>query len=341
MKNLKLNKIFSLHILLTFILVGINYSQISAIKQDLVPIVYLEPQYIDDFTRKLNKLGRSGYQLKLIERYAFFAPPENPLELKIAGILQLNPNDTFEYEWITGETLAEISVQLNNLGRKGFHFNNRVDYSVFEDVELPEVTAKDGTFEKDLQSIDRSIATIKKLMSTEPVDGNLFILERKNKSTEPIEFKIATAIPSTSIFGSNVIDTKKITPTLESSIKEINSNEFYPVTNFFSSKIFDTRVSHLPSVLFQSRLRAIENVENYKVVEVFNFFKHFKRNMELATKEGGSIQVATNNFAIVKQTPNRKVSYDWLEPNKKDFLKSLNKSSSNGGRYLIDQIDNS
>lgn len=320
---------------LTFAFYSLGFSQLESNTQKYI---YVQPTRLKNFINKLNELGKLGYKLKFVERNTEFNPPENPYVIEIAGILELQTDESFEYAWIVAETVPELEEPISTLGKSGFYFNSRLGYSLIESDELPPVTAEPGTSERDKQIIDRSLATIKNLLSTEPVDGNIFILEKNGKISVPVEFRIATAYTSTSLFKTSVINWNKVEPTLEDSMREIDRRRFYPVSNFYSSKIFLSRVPHLPVVLFQSYgEESKDNPVEYKPIVVFNFIGKFKEKLNLLAQGGANILVVTDKFALTSEVKNRKVSYHWIEPKKKDFLKTLAKISNEGGRFVANQ----
>jgi len=300
--------------------------------------IYIEPKNIIDLIATLNELGKLGYKLKIVERYTEFFPPEDYSTIKIAGIVELQEGDTFEYEWLAAKTLPEIDEKLAPLAEKGYYFSNRISYSLLTREELPSITAKEGTPEKDQEILDRSIEGIKQATSEAPIDGNIFILERKNKKLTPIKFKFITAIPAKSIVGTNVIDIRKITDSLEDVISETDTINYLPVSIFFSSKVFKTRVSHLPTILFQNDLQTYyDRNPVYKVVETFQFASKFRKKMDLASQSGFNIQALYRNFALTIQM-DRKITYLWLETKIKDFPQKLASIADKRARFLTNEI---
>lgn len=301
---------------------------------------YIEPKTMRGFVNELNELGKLGYKLKYAERNTQFSPPEMPITIEIAGIVELQEGSFFEYEWFESVRLEDVVEQISPKAEFGYYFCYRLSYSTWRDPyeDLPKVTAKTGTTDHDLQSIKRSVELTKRLTSQDPIDGSIFILERKDRQIKPIKFELVTATPATSIFRTNVVDHKKITDTLENAIKEVDTRNYSPVTAFYSSKAFNTRVSHLPTILFQNDLQESDDViPIYKVAETFQFASKFREQIDLAAKKGFNIQIISKNFALLRQS-NKQVRYVLLEPRKKDFLQRLQDISSKGGRFSVGEV---
>lgn len=294
----------------------------------------IQQKKIKNFVTELNELGKIGYKLKTVWRYPGTSTYEDPKLIEIAGVVELREGDTFEYEWFPSITLDDFIEQISPKAESGFYYNNSVIYSLFENEELPRVTAEKGTVKREEQEIARSVAIIKQGTSQEPVIGSIFILERKNGQIKPIKFKFATAIPAKSIFGTNVINHRRINETTENSINEIDTINYYPVLAFYSSTVFKTRVSQLPTILFQNDLKNYYDEKPiYKVVGENRFVSSFRKEVDKLNKEGFSLITITNLLSLSVKN-NRQMSYLWLEPQKKDFLQKLSEASKNGARYL-------
>lgn len=319
-----------------FFIFGFCYL-VSAQSESIHPnYIYIQPRKIKDFIDKLNELGKLGYKLRLVERNTEFNPPENPNTIEIAGIVELREGDTFEYESFQSLTLSDFVEQISPKAGLGFYFSFRISFSIWKNPyeDLPEVTAEKGTTERDIQSIKRSSEEITRLMSQEPIDGSIFILERKNGQIKPINFKFATATPATSIFGTNIVDIRKINNTTESSINTINTIDYKPVSVFFSSTVFKTKVSHLPTILFQNDLGDYYDERPiYKVIGNNRIKRTFRKNVDKASGEGFRIVAITDTLSLTVKD-NRKVSYVWLNPQIKDMTQKLLEVSNKGGRFV-------
>lgn len=297
---------------------------------------YVEAKIIKDFVSKLNELGKIGYKLKMVWRYPGTSTYENPLFIQTAGVVELQKGETFEYDWFPSITLDDFIEQLSPKAEKGFYFSQNIFFGLWKNPyeNLPEITAEKGTPDADLQSIKRSIELIKRLTSEEPIIGSILILERNSKIIRPVEFKFATAIPAKSIFGTNVIDTGKINETLEASINALDTINYRPVLAFYSSTVFKTRVSQLPTILFQNKSEKVsEEKPIYKVVGGNRLISSFRKDVDKLNKEGFSIVTITSMLSLAVKNNSQK-SYIWLEPLKKDFLQKLSEISKNGARYL-------
>lgn len=312
----------------------------TKIKKSEGPVfIYVEPSLVNDFTDKLSELGKRGYKLKFAERYTLDSKIKEFSQIKISGIAELHEGDFYEYRSLETMTLDDLSDQWSPLAKEGFYVNGHIRYSLAPDHNIPSVTAAPGTPERDIESIERSTAIIKQALSTDPVDGNVFILERKNKNTEPVEFKFATITPGKSIWGTSMLDLRKVKDSVESSIGEIDTKRFYPISAFYSSAVFRNRVSHIPTVLFQNKPENDNYAKpNYKASSAgglnFQRQKSFKKDMDLITRTGFAAVVATSNFALTVET-GRPVSYNWVETNKKDFFQTITEISRDGARYVI------
>lgn len=324
--------IFCLFLILTFqSLVMFAQSESTTKKYRLI-----QPKTAKDFVNELNELGKLGYKLKTVWRYPGDTTFENPKLIQIVGVVELQENDTFEYEWFPSITLDDFIEQFSPKAEKGFYFCQSIFFALWKNPyeNLPQVTAEKGTTDADIQSIKRSMEIIKGLTSNEPANGNIFILERKNKLVKPVNFKIATAIPAKSIFGTNVIDLGKINETTENSINEIDTTNYHPVSALYTSAIFKTRVSLLPTILFQNKSDEVSSEKpTYKVVGGNLLLKSFRKEIDKLNKEGFSIVTITNLLSLNVKN-NRQTSYLWLEPMKKDFLQKLSEVSKTGARYL-------
>lgn len=288
----------------------------------------IQSKPIKNFVKELNELGKLGYKLKLIERNSEVSPPEFRDAIEIMGIVELKEGDTFEYEWFQSLTLDDFVEQVSPKAEIGFYFSNRIGYSIRKNPYegLPEPKAEKGTTKRDEEELKKNVELIKRLTSQEPVDLSLFILERKNKIIRSISFKFATAIPTTSIFGTSVIEVNKIEETLAKSMSEINTEDYFPVAMFFSSKVFKTRVSRLPTVLFQNKTED-------KIVE--NSFDKVGADEEKKTQGGKRLSI--NEKLALAAKKDGKGAYFWLEPQKKDFLTTISKISDAGARYSPSQ----
>lgn len=301
--------------------------------------IYIKPSKIQNFVNKLNEYGKLGYKLKTVSRATNISYPENPLAIEVAGIIELYEGSMFEYEWFESDTISKIEQQLVQKGNKGFYFNSRLGYSLVKPIEVPSVKkSKPGTPERDKEILNEAIKDIRRMLSNEPIDGNIFFLERKDKISEIVEFRFVTPEATTSIFKTSVIDYKKITPAIENSISNIDTRSFYPVSNFYSSKIFLTRISHLPTILLQKLDEEPKNYPTeYKVIESIWAFGTFKKKLTDAGNLGIEILSIVNNFAVIKLNEDRKASYYWIETQNKSFLKDLADISAKGGRFIANQ----
>jgi hypothetical protein len=338
-----MNRFFKTSLLLIFLIslsltvVNAGNSSLNLSKfTDNPKFKYFEGKTTKEFVNKLNELGKLGYKLTIVWRYQGTSTFENPTLIQIAGVVELQEGDTFEYEWFPSITLEDFVEQFSPKAEKGFYFSQSLFFGLWKNPyeNLPEVTAEKGTADADMQSIKRSIELIKRLTSDEPVIGSILILERKNKLVKPVNFKFATAIPVKSVFGTNVIDNGKINETIETSINEIDTRNYQPVLAFYSSAVFKTRVSQLPTILFQNKSDEISSEKPiYKVVGGNRLISSFRKEVDKLTKEGFSILTITSMLSLAVKN-NRQTSYLWLEPQKKDFLQKLSEISKTGARFL-------
>lgn len=333
----KFAKLFSITLYIFIFQSLIAFGQTEkAVETEKEKFLYVQPRTIKDFVIRLNELGKLGYKLKLVERNTAFSPPEKHYAIEIAGIVELQEGDTFEYESFQSLTLSDFTEQFSPKAELGFYFCKRISYSIWKDPseDLPEVTAKPGTVERDTQSLKRSVELTRRLLSQEPIDGSLFIFERKNGIIKPIRFKFATAIPMVSIWGTSILDEKKNINTVQSSLSEIDTVNYSPVATFYSSAAFKTRVSHLPTVLFQNDLHDYYDERPvYKVAETHQFASKLRKQIDLTTQDGYAIKILLKNFALLAKAE-KKVTYQWIELNKKDFHQRITEIAKNGGGYF-------
>ena len=293
--------------------------------------VYLEPQNIRTFIDEINRLGKLGYRLKATERYGLFLPPEKYKEIKIAGLAELNPGNTYEYTWFNTLTLPEFGEKMEAPAKEGFYFSHLVHYS----LTVPEdYSSNDG-------SLESSMATISRGFSQDPEDGSIFILERKNDFRDPTEF--VTASPTStkkSIFGTNVINKKEITETLEQAVADIDTRTYQPVAAFYSSVKFTTRLSHLNTILFQNTWEYNDGGvrPNYKIVKAAGYDGSFYRLMSIASKQEFEIAALGRLCAVMLET-GRRVEYYWLHSSEKNFDQYLTNISEAGARFKMNGVD--
>ena len=317
---------------LVLLLPGETFSHSPARDTKQAPnFIYVEPQNIKKFISNLNDLGKLGYKLKAVERYTKFDPPEDFRKLKIAGIVERNEGNTYEYTWFNTLTLPDFIAKIDAPAKEGFYFSQLVHYSLF----VPENTSLDSG------SIESSLETIRRGVSQDPEDGSIFILERKNDFRDPTELSIAAPRSTRkSLLGGSVINKKESAETLDQAIADIDTRSYQPVAAFFSSAQFETRISHLQTVLFQNTWEYNHRkvCPNYKIVRASQFETSFVRLMSLASSVGYEIVVLGRLCAVVLETGTR-VSYQWLKPSEKKFEQNLINLSNAGARFKINGID--
>lgn len=279
---------------------------------------YLFSENVPSFIEKLNELGKCGYRLDKLTKF--------PLEvnkkfndLKLAGVVKLDVQNKYEYDWFEAFTPGELTTRLNYRAKKGFRLRDSIP-SVLEACGRPSTRSASS------DEIDKMIDAVADLLYT--TFGKVFFLERKNNDSAELG-------DSRVIIG-RVGWGKSPTMELQQSLEKTVKYGFSPVDmgfgkigNRYAVFLVMTNNGSLPD-------SAVKNNPVYKVVKSEY---GFEKKVNLLAKQGFKIQFydtygAYGFVTMIKENQvSSPVSYQWVNVLEKNWQNKILKLSQQGAVY--------
>lgn len=264
-----------------------------------------------NFTRyveELNRLGKMGYRLEKAFNYG----GDSSLSQRYAAVLELDSEETFEYDWLTSPNKRFLESRLNFNAERGF---NPVQL-------LPLTSCSDKEIDEDTQIFPVGDLLLRL------TKGDVFLLERRNgKAKKAKEYKV---------FIGKIGLGKSPTAELQAALDNAPAG-FHPFKILFNkSGIFDFSVS----VLLEKDLK---NVDAGKVQ--YRFFKDvngFEKEINSLAQIGFHLiagrRIGLLKFALLAKVPGDAASYILLDADKhqKEFLKKVAPGDIYKGMFLGD-----
>lgn len=285
--------------------------------------VYIPPSPVPNFIAKLNACGKKGFRLEMTTKFHLTDEPEYFANVHPAAILRLDEGNSYQYDWFEAMTPGEIVTRINYRAKNGFYFRDVVAYSIFEN-EGPDISE-----DKDLNQLDKLISIL--AYGHPPVNGNIFLLEKKNDLVPRIEHRVISG---------NAAPKKKPRAELEEQIEEKLKQGFRPVSIFLSGS--NRWTTEIPSIL----LEKIENpgAESDAVAEgEFPQYKvigaplsgSFDKKINIAAKEGYRIlETAWNIALMIKNEKNAPaLFYKRVKPKKESIVQKVSDLSNKDTIY--------
>lgn len=280
---------------------------------------YVFSDNITSFVKKLNELGKCGYRLDKLTKFPLESGKKFAAS-KLAGIVKLDTQNKYEYDWFEAFTPGELTTRLNYRAKKGFRLRDSVD-SVEEACGRPE-----NLITLPADDVEKAINTISETLNI--TFGKLFILERKNE----IIVELGDSRIVIGRWGWGKSPTKELQQSLEKTVK----SGFVPIDMGYGKvgnryAVFlvmtkDDSVSEYP----------IGNNLTYRILK--SEYK-FEKKVNFLAKQGFKILFydtygAYGFVTMFKENQSSElVSYHWVDVIEKSWQDQISELSSQGAVY--------
>jgi hypothetical protein len=278
-------------------------------EKGLEEVLYISPKKPDEFVKELNGLGRCGYRLEKAGRIPFSIEPTDRQELFVFGVVKLDSEDTYEYNWFVASRPGEIVTIANKQAEQGFYFRDQMLF-IF-----------DSGYRRGEES-SGGVGEIARVILSSGYSGSLFIFERKNGVIKKNEYKVLDAVTDRS---------KEGLARNQETLNEHIAKGFRPVGVFYLG-------------MWDFFAVIMEKDPEIKPVGEFLLFKQtyfMSKNLTKRSKEGYQPLFIGFRFALLHRMSNQPlmVKYDSLD-DYGDLAKKLSKMMEQGADYQTTGIAN-
>ncbi len=148
-----------------------------ACEKGLAEVLYLPPKKQDEFVDELNRLGNCGYRLEKTARIPFGLEPKGRQELWIFGVVRLDSENKYEYNWFVASRPGEIVTIANKQAEQGFYFRKQMLFIY------------DSGYRRGEES-SGGLGDLARIYLSSGASGSVFVFERKNGVIKKNEYRV-------------------------------------------------------------------------------------------------------------------------------------------------------
>lgn len=258
------------------------------------------PSHVRELIPQMNDHANRGFRLISLGKYPIWSRQQNFETTTVIGILEYDPEDTYEYDWFEAATPGDLQSRMNHRAERGFYFKEMFPFADQLCGGPPPTTGR--------SEIELILDTAR--ASLEFTYGGIFIVERAKSVSKKFEYRVAAGV-----FGSD----EKVTNELEAQMQDHVRGGYKPVA-MAPLKLLNR---HAVSLLLERDSKDSVGAADYRViVSEFGFEKKINQSARSGYRLMFNGLITAKRFALMVEGGDGPATYEWIDTASKKEYKS-------------------